>query len=275
MDKVAEIEKAEKSKMKAKVDKILKHSCNVFINRQLIYNYPEHLLGDAGVTTIEHADFEGIERLALVLDAEIVSTFDHPEKVRLGTCKLIEEKMIGEDMVILFSGVPKGDACSIVLRGASDHLLDEAERSLHDALCVLSQTVNESRTVLGGGCSEMRMANAVDELAIKTPGKEALAIEAFARALHAIPTVLADNAGYDSSELVSQLRAAHKAGKASSGLDMDRGQIGDVRQLNVIESFMVKNHVLVSAHEAAEMIIRVDDIIKCAPRPRTADQRHC
>ncbi|CEO97489.1 CCT-beta [Plasmodiophora brassicae] len=268
MDKVAEIEKAEKAKMKQKVDKILKHDINVFINRQLIYNYPEHLLGDAGVTTIEHADFEGIERLALVLDAEIVSTFDHPEKVRLGTCDRIEEIMIGEDKVILFSGVPKGEACTVVLRGASDHLLDEAERSLHDALCVLSQTVNESRTVLGGGCSEMRMANAVDELATKTPGKEALAIEAFSRALRTIPTVLADNAGYDSSELVSQLRAAHKSGFATAGLDMERGQIGDVRALRIIESFIVKNHVVVSAHEAAEMIIRVDDIIKCAPRPR-------
>jgi T-complex protein 1 subunit beta len=141
MDKVAEIEKSEKAKMKAKVNKILAHNINVFINRQLIYNYPEHLMGDAGVSTIEHADFEGIERLALVLDGDIVSTFDDPENVRLGRCDLIEEIMIGESKVLRFSGVPKGEACTIVLRGASQHLLDEAERSLHDALCVLSQTV--------------------------------------------------------------------------------------------------------------------------------------
>lgn len=158
MDKVAEIEKSEKAKMKTKVNKILAHDINVFINRQLIYNYPEHLLGDAGVSTIEHADFEGIERLvsffptldtcltrvlvqALVLDGDIVSTFDDPKNVRLGRCDLVEEVMIGESKVLRFSGVPKGEACTIVLRGASQHLLDEAERSLHDALCVLSQTV--------------------------------------------------------------------------------------------------------------------------------------
>jgi len=268
MDKVAAIEKAEKAKMKQKVDRIITHGCNVFINRQLIYNYPEHLLGDAGVTTIEHADFEGIERLALVLDGDIVSTFDDPENVRLGRCDLIEEIMIGEDRVLRFSGVPKGEACTVVLRGASSHILDEAERSLHDALCVLSQTVNETRTVLGGGCSEMIMANAVDELVGQIAGKEALAVEAFARALRGIPTVLANNAGFDSSELVSQLRAAHRSGESKSGLDMDRGRVADGSKLNITESFKVKHHVLVAAHEAAEMIIRVDDIIRCAPRQR-------
>lgn len=96
---------------------------------------------DAGVMAIEHADFEGVERLALVLGSEIVSTFDHPELVRLGSCKLIEEAVIGEDKVIRFSGVEKGEACTIILRGATTQVLDEAERSLHDALCVLAQTV--------------------------------------------------------------------------------------------------------------------------------------
>merc|ERR1712057_12482 len=109
-------------------------------NRQLIYNLPEQEFTAAGLVSIEHADFDGIERLALVLGAEICSTFDHPELVKLGTCDLIEEIMIGEDKVIRFSGVGSGEACTIVLRGSSKHLLDEAERSLHDALCVLTQT---------------------------------------------------------------------------------------------------------------------------------------
>jgi T-complex protein 1 subunit beta len=99
---------------------------------------------EAGVVAIEHADFEGVERLALVLGAEIVSTFDHPELVKIGHCKLVEEIVIGEDKVIRFSGVEKGEACTIILRGASTQILDEAERSLHDALCVLVQTVKVS-----------------------------------------------------------------------------------------------------------------------------------
>merc|ERR1711944_333979 len=108
--KIAELELAEKEKMKDKVNLILKHDINCFINRQLIYNYPEQLFADAGVMAIEHADFEGVERLALVTGGEIVSTFYNPEQVKLGTCKLIEEVMIGEDKLIHFSGVGMGEA---------------------------------------------------------------------------------------------------------------------------------------------------------------------
>ena len=158
-----------------------------------------------------------------------------------------------------------------MLRGATKQILDEAERSLHDALCVLTQTVKETRCVYGGGCSEMLMADAVSKLAALTPGKEAMAMESFATALRQLPTVIADNAGYDSSELVSQLRAEHTKGNHSMGLDMDKGIIADVSKLSppITESYKVKLRVLLSAAEAAEMIVRVDDILKAAPRQRT------
>ncbi|KAJ1544590.1 T-complex protein 1 subunit beta, partial [Cladochytrium tenue] len=269
--KLAELERAEREKMKEKVEKIKAHGINCFVNRQLIYNYPEQLFADAGIMAIEHADFEGVERLALVTGSDIASTFDHPELVKLGYCELIEEVIIGEDRLIKFSGVAAGEACTIILRGATGQLLDEADRSLHDALCVLSQTVAEPRTVLGGGCSEVLMAKAVDEVAVVTPGKKALAVEAFARALRQLPTILADNAGYDSSELVAQLRAAHNEGRSTSGLDMYAGTVGDVSELGITESFKLKRQVLLSASEAAEMILRVDDIIRAAPRKRTRE----
>lgn len=266
--KVAEIEAAEKGKMKEKVDKILAHDVNCFINRQLIYNWPEQLFADAGVMAIEHADFEGVERLALVLGGDVLSTFDAPDKVKMGTCDLIEEVMIGEEKLIRFSGVALGEACTVVLRGATRQILDEAERSLHDALCVLTQTVKETRTVYGGGCSEMLMANAIQQEALKTPGKEAVAMEAFSHALRQLPTTIADNAGYDSSELVANLRAEHNAGKATMGLDMELGTVGDMEELGITESFKVKSQVVISAAEAAEMILRVDNILKAAPRQR-------
>ncbi len=163
-------------------------------------------------------------------------------------------------------------------------ILDEAERSLHDALCILSQTVKNPRTVWGGGSSEMLMSQAVEALvktegkfdekdlsaqkkdAMATPGKEILAIKAFERALRAIPTILADNAGYDSNELVSQLEGAHAKGVVNAGLDMERGIVGDMSKLKITESLKSKMQVLVSAHEAAEMILRVDEIIHAAPR---------
>lgn len=141
-------------------------------------------------------------------------------------------------------------------------MVDEAERSLHDALSVLSQTVQETRTVLGGGCSEMLMSCAVDNMGKTVEGKKSLAVEAFSKALRMIPTILADNAGWDSSELVAKLRKRHfealdkdHAG-ARTGLDMELGDIGDMRELGITESYKLKRQVVVSASEAAEMILR-------------------
>jgi len=254
--------------MKAKVQRIKAHGINCFVNRQLVYNYPESLFAAEGIMCIEHADFEGVERLSLVTGAEIASTFDRPDLVKLGACDVIEEIMIGEDKLIKFSGVAAGAACTVVLRGATSQMIDEAERSLHDALAVLSQTVREPRVVLGGGCAEMLMANAVDDAAKAIEGKRALAAEAFARALRQLPTILADNAGYDSSDLVARLRAAHYDGRSDAGLDMYRGTIGSMTELGVTESYKLKRQVVLSASEASEMILRVDAVLKTAPRRR-------
>ena len=266
--KVAEIEEAEKQKMLSKVEKIINHGCTVFINRQLVYNLPEQRFADAGVMCIEHADFDGTERLALVLDGDIVSTFDTPESVKLGKCDLIEEVMIGEDKMIRFSGCPNSRASSIVVRGANSHVLDEAQRSLHDALCVLSQTVKATRVLPGGGATEMRMAQAVEEASKSVAGKQLLAMEAYAAALRTMPMHIADNAGYDSADLIAKLRAKHHEGGHTWGLEMNTGTIADMTEVGICESYKVKSQVVLSPSEAAEMILRVDDLVQCAPRQR-------
>jgi len=268
LTKVAEIEAAEIAKMMRKCEKIKSTGCSVFINRQLIYNKPEQFFADAGIMSIEHADFEGVERLAAVLGGDIASTFDAPGQIVLGECDVIEEIMIGEDQLIQFSGCKAGEACTLVLRGASNHLLDEVERSVHDALCVLKTVVKDSRAIYGGGCSEVLMAEAVDQIAKETPGKRSLSIEAFARALRSLPKTIAENGGYDSTELVTQLRAAHNHGNNSAGLDMNVGAVGCMKEMGIFESCRVKCQSLVSAAEAAEMVIRVDEVITCAPRQR-------
>lgn len=176
--------------------------------------------------------------------------------------------MIGETRVLRLGGCKSGAACTIVLRGSSTHILEEAERSIHDALCILNATLQNPRRIYGGGCTEVAMANAIDTAAKETPGKQALAMASFAKALLQLPTIIADNGGYDAAELVTQLRAAHMAGKSASGLDMNQGTIGDMGELGVMESYKSKLQVVTSAAEAAEMILRVDDIIKCAPRRR-------
>merc|ERR1712216_1056590 len=163
----------------------------------------------------------GTERLAAVLGSDIISTFDNPEETKLGSCQKIEEIMIGEDKVIKFSGCSQGEACTIVLRGASTHILDEAERSLHDALAVLYQTVQETRVVYGGGAMEMAMAQAIQDKMASVEGKESLAMEAFAKALRSMPAIMADNGGYDSAELVGALRSAHARKQHSHGLNFE------------------------------------------------------
>jgi T-complex protein 1 subunit beta len=268
MQKIGEIEEAEKRKMQAKVNKILAYKPDVFINRQLIYNYPEQLLAQAGVIVIEHADFDGVERLSAVLGSEILSTFDNPNPDSLGSCDLLEEIMIGEDKVIKFSGCHKNEACTIVLRGSGQHILDEAERSLHDAICVLIAASKNHKTLLGGGNSEMRMSLAVDELAKSMSGKQAIAVEAFARALRQLPTIICENGGYDAAELVTNLRSEIFNGNTSAGINMFAGKVDNMVTLGVTECFRVKEQALVSATEAAEMILRVDDIVRCAPRQR-------
>lgn len=269
LEAVQEIENAEKDKMKKKVEKICATGCNVFINRQLVYNYPEELFKKAGVVVIEHSDFDGTERLAAVLGGDIVSTFDDPKKITLGTCDKIEEIMIGEDKVLRFSGCKENQACTIVLRGASTHVLDEAERSLHDALAVLFQTVTQdTRVVCGGGSTEVAMAKAVQEAAERAGGKESIAVEAFAKALIQIPIVISENAGFDAQEIVGEMKKAHATGLATAGININTESIDDMKKLGIYESYRSKLSQLCAAAEAAEQVIRVDDIIRNAPRQR-------
>ena len=176
--------------------------------------------------------------------------------------------MIGEDKVICFKGCGAGEACSIVLRGSGSHILDEAERSLHDAICVLISAVKNNMVIYGGGNSEIRMSLAIDELARGIKGKQALACEAFSKALRALPTIIADNAGYDSAELVQNLRSEIHNGNGQAGLDMFEGKVANMDEMGVTECLKVKEQALISASEAAELILRVDEIIRCAPRKR-------
>jgi len=161
------------------------------------------------------------------------------------------------------------------LRGSTQQILDEADRSLHDALCVLATHVRDARTLPGAGASEMLMSTAVMVESQKVPGKESLAMEAFARALSKLPTIICDNAGLDSAELISRIRAEHNKGNNRIGIDIENGKAADVLEMGVVESFGVKMYMISSAAEAAEQLLRVDAIIKCAPRPRTKDRRPC
>ena len=155
-----------------------------------------------------------------------------------------------------------------MLRGGADQYIDEAERSLHDVICVLIEAVKSHRVVYGGGNSEIRMMLAIHDLSKSVSGKQAIAIESFGNALKQLPTVIADNGGYDSAELVTNLRSEIHNGNLTAGLNMFKGKVEQMDVLGVTECLRVKEQALLSASEAAEMILRVDEIIRCAPRKR-------
>lgn len=180
----------------------------------------------------------------------------------------MEEIIIGEDKMIQFKGCKSNGACTIVLRGANSHILDEAERSIHDALCVLTQSVKNTKFIYGGGNSEVNVYKRVKDLAARESGKKALAIEGYANAIKQLPMIVCENAGLDASELITDLRSEIVNGNSSAGVDVHIGQIGCMKKLGVMECMKVKYTAINSASEAAEQILRVDDIIKQAPRQR-------
>jgi T-complex protein 1 subunit beta len=258
MSRLAEIEVAEQKKIFDKCRKIISHGINVFINRQLIYNRHERFLTEHGILTIEQADFDGIERLALATGAEIVSTFDIPSRIKIGKCKVVEEIMVGKKPMTRFSGCSNGDSCTIVLRGANLEILDEAERSLHDALCVLGQLIRDPRLVWGGGNIEVQLAKELEIFSNEMPGKIALAIKSFSKSIQNIPKIVSQNAGLDSIDLINKMKKSFEDGEEKTCLDLNKQKIGRADKLGLTESAKLKAQIIISAAEATEMIIRID-----------------
>lgn len=282
ISKLTEIEEAEKEKMMDKVNAIVDSKCDVFINRQLIYDYPEQELNSRGVETIEHADFEGVERLATVLNAEIASTFGEKQgtqSIQLGTCGLMEERsdiLAGTtEPMILFSDLPAKGACTVILRGSTNEVLDEVERSLHDALRVIQKSIIDQRYVLGGGCFEVLMSKYVSGYAQKeTNAVKRIIFEQVAEALLEIPTVLSDNSGMDAATVVATLKTAVEQGSKSTGIDAISRTVCDVSGKGIFDSCVVKENVIKGAFEAVKVLLRVDGLVVNPPYKRLHDTRN-
>jgi len=282
VSKLESIETAEREKMMEKIDAIASHQPDVFINRQLIYDFPEQALRDRGIISIEHADFEGIERLAYVLNGEIASSFSKQigtKSIQLGTCELIEERadiLTGSsEPLVLFSGLPARGACTVVLRGATDQVLDEIERSLHDALCVVHKAIADQRYMLGGGCIDVLLSKHLSEKArADCSAIDSIIFEEIAQALLEIPSALAQNSGMDPATTVANLRQAAEQGSTVSGIDAVAKSIGDVSKLGVLESRVVKEALIKGAFEAVMVLTRIDGIVTNKPRQRNPDMRN-
>jgi chaperonin GroEL (HSP60 family) len=179
----------------------------------------------------------------------------------LGYAELVEERKIGDDKMTFIEGCKNPHSVAILIRGGTERFVDEAERSVHDALCVVRDVVQEPKILAGGGSPEMEIARALRGYAETLPGREQLAVQSFGEAIEIVPLTLGENAGLDPIDILSELRASHEKGEKWAGVDVFAGKIKDMWKLGVYEPLAVKKQIIKSATEAATMILRIDDVI--------------
>src|SRR5881409_1875881 len=255
------IEEEEKM-LKDMVAQIQKTGANVLFSEKGIDDVALHYLAKNGIAAVKNVSSGDLEKLSKATGGRIIASVKDLTKESLGDAKLVEEVKIGEDKLIYVRDAKNPKAVTIVVRGGTEHVVDEAERSLHDALSVVRNDMEDGKIVAGGGAPEAEVAKRLREYAVKVGGREQLAIEGFANALEAVPTTLAENAGLDPIDVLVELRSKHeKAVNPWFGVDVYSGEIKDMKKLNVLEPLRVKQQVVKSASEAASMILRIDDVI--------------
>ena len=265
----------EEAKMlKEMVDKIAEVGANVVICQKGIDEVAQHFLAKRGIMAVRRVKRSDLEKLERATGGKIVSSIRDLKPEDLGYAELVEERKVGNDKMVFVEGCKNPRAVTILVRGASDMVLDEIERSIKDALNVLRNIMRVPRIVPGGGAAEIEVAIKLREFAAKIGGKEQLAIEAFASALEEIPMILASSAGKDPLEVLMELRKMHAEGEKNAGIDVITGEIvEDMTTRNVIEPLLVKEAMIKTAAEAALAILKIDDIIAASPLKKEKEKK--
>jgi len=251
----------EEQMLKEMVDKIAAAGANVVVCQKGIDDVAQHFLARRGILAVRRVKRSDIEKVAKATGARIITRIEEISEKDLGRAKLVEERRVGEDKMVFIEGCENPKAITILIRGGTKRLVDEAERSIKDALNVVKDVLVEPKIVAGGGAPEIEVSLALRDYAKTLPGKEQLAVEKFAEAVEIVPAQLAENAGLDPIEAIVNLRAKHKEGQRWAGINVFEGKIDDMYKLNVLEPVLVKKQAIKSAVEAAAMILRIDDII--------------
>jgi thermosome len=247
--------------LKAMAEKITKSGANVVICQKGIDDMAQHFLAKKGVLAVRRAKKSDMEKLAKATGGKIVTKLDDITTADLGYAALVEERRIGDDKMTFIEGCKNPQAVTILIRGGSERFTAEAERSLHDALCVIRDIIEEPRVVAGGGAPELEMSNVIRKYAETLPGKEQLAIKIFAEALETIAATLAENAGLQPIDVISELRSRHDMGETWAGIEVREGKVQDMGKIGVFEPLTVKKQIIKSANDAASMILKIDDVI--------------
>jgi len=260
----------EEAMLKEMTEKITKAGANVVICQKGIDDMVQHFLSRKGVIAIRRAKKSDMEKLAKATGGRIVTKLDEIKPGDLGYAALVEERRIGDDKMTFIEGCRNPHAVTILIRGGTERLIAEAERSVHDALCVIRDLMQEPKIVAGGSAPELEMSRALRKFAETLPGKEQLAVQAFADALESITVTLAENAGLQPIDVLSDLRSKHDSGETWAGIEVREGKVKDMSKVGIFEPLTVKKQIIKSAYEAASMILRIDDIIasgKMKPPP--------
>ncbi len=251
----------EEAMLKKMVEKVKKAGANVLICQKGIDDIAQHFLAKEGIYAVRRAKKSDMEKLAKATGAKIVSNLDDLTPKDLGTAGLVEERKIGDDRMTFIMECKNPKAVSILIRGGTEHIVDELERALHDALSVVKVALEDGKITPGGGAAATEIAIQLREYAPSVGGREQMAIEAFADAIEVVPRTLAENAGLDPIDMMIKVRAEHKKGMKYAGIDVETGDVADMMKKNVIEPLRVSTQEVKSAAEAAIMILRIDDII--------------
>ncbi|MFZ2071294.1 MAG: thermosome subunit alpha [Halobacteriota archaeon] len=251
----------EETMLRDMVDKVTASGANVLFCQKGIDDLAQHYLSKAGVFAVRRVKESDMKKLASATGGKILTTLEEIKSDDLGRAGLVEERKIGGDEMIFVEKCKNPKSVSILLRGGTEHVVDELERGMNDAIRVVGCVMEDRKYVVGGGATEIELALKLRNYAASVGGREQLAIQAFADAVEVIPRALAENAGLDPIDMLVALRSAHESGDKNAGLDVFKGEPTDMQKAHVIEPLRIKTQAISSATESATMILRIDDVI--------------
>ena len=253
--------------LKTMVDKLHLVNANVLICQKGIDDIAQHYLAKKGILSVRRVKESDMSKLSKATGGRITANLDDISEKDLGTANLVQQKKVESDKWVFIEGCRNPHSVTILIRGGSQRVVDEVDRSIHDALMVVKDVVENPSIVAGGGSPEAYLAGQLKELADTFDGREQLAIRQYAEALESIPLTIAENAGMDPIDTIIALRAKQSGGKKSMGINAREGKIGNMYVLDIVEPRVVKDQIIKSATETACMILRIDDVIAISGKP--------
>ena len=261
----------EERMLRTMVDTIVESGANVVIAQKGIDDVVQHYLAKNGILAVRRIKKSDVERLHKSTGATIVSKIQNLTAADLGKAKLVEQRDVGEDKMLFIEGTPKTSVITLIVRGGTDHIVDEVDRALNDALYVVRDVLMYPQITYGGGALASRISKELRDYADTLKGREQYAVNSFADAVESLPSTLAENAGLDPIDIIVGLRAAHNEGNIFHGIDITKGKVADMKKARIVEPAVVNKQVVMSAAEAAQMILKIDDVISSKGGPGMGD----